>query len=96
MRFGGSPIISVILCAITLILLYLYWAKNGQLRAAQENAISLKEEMKVLEDEKDRLSGRLTILASDLQKENRMKRTIETNARSLKSQLDEAQSKLVR
>lgn len=96
MRFGGSPIISVILCLVTLFLLYFYWSLGGQLKVERGKVVTLKESVRLMEDEKEKFSNRLSVLTEDVKKENRAKRDIETKARAMKVQLDEAQMKLVR
>lgn len=94
-RFSNSPIISVVLCVIIFMLLYFYWSVGNQLKTTKQEISSYKEALKVREDEKEKLNNRLYVLTEDLKKESRGKREMETKARSVKVQLDEAQMKLV-
>ena len=96
MRFGGSQILSVALGLIILIVIYFYWSTSGQLRSAKHDVESLKEKVKILEYDKERLANRVTVLTEDMKIENNLKREIEKGSRNLKVQLDEAQIKLVR
>lgn len=94
-RFGGSPIISIVLCVIVFMLLYFYWSVGNQLKAVKNEVSSYKEALKVKEDETEKLNNRIHVLTEDLQTENKGKRESETKWRSVKTQLDEAQMKLV-
>ena len=96
MRFGGSSIIFVLLCLVTVVLLYFYWSLGGQLKVARGKVVTLKESIRLMEDEKEKFSNRLSVLTEDVKRENRAKRDTETKTRAMKVQLDEAQMKLVR
>ncbi len=96
MRFGGPQIISVLLCLIIVLLLYFYWSAGSRLKSATHEIESLRTTIKVLKDSKERLTNRVTVLTEDLKNLHKQSNEIDSSARNIKLQLDEAQMKLVR